>query len=396
TPPGGDWVALFDGTSLDGWTQRNGTAEYRVEDGAIVGRTSDGSPNSFLCTDRGYSDFELRFEVKVDDRLNSGVQIRSNTRGGPTGRVNGPQVEIEASGASGAEAGYLYAEAAGGWMTPGDVRTPHTHFKDGAWNAYRVLAIGATIKVWINDLQVSDLTHEGMYGSHPRGFIGLQVHGIGRGQGPYEVRWRNIEIREVRDEEAGWTHVFNGRDLTGWTTTGNWLVEDGGVLAIRPRSGERGWQRYGAYLWSERAYGDFILDLEYSYPAGGNSGVFFRVGDRTNPVNTGIECQILDSTGKTGAMSHHDHGGIISTVGAAHNMSRQPGEWNRMIVTARGSHLTVDLNGRTIVDIALDESAVKDRPAQGFIGLQDHGRPNDLRFRNVRLKELAAATDRDR
>ena len=76
------------------------------------------------------------------------------------------------------------------------------------------------------------------------------------------------------------------------------------MIAIRPREGEQGWQRYGAYLWSERQYGDFILDLEYSYPAGGNSGVFFRVGERTDPVNTGIECQILDSSEKEGRDEH--------------------------------------------------------------------------------------------
>ena len=60
------WVPLFDGVTLDGWTQRNGTATYRVEDGVIVGRTKPGSPNSFLCTNRDYSDFELKFDVKVD------------------------------------------------------------------------------------------------------------------------------------------------------------------------------------------------------------------------------------------------------------------------------------------------------------------------------------------
>ena len=83
----GDWVALFDGKSLEGWTQRNGTATYRVEDGAIVGKTNEGSPNSFLCTDKPYGDFELEFEVKVDNRLNSGVQIRSQTRGGRSGCI---------------------------------------------------------------------------------------------------------------------------------------------------------------------------------------------------------------------------------------------------------------------------------------------------------------------
>ena len=45
-------VSLFDGKSLKGWTQKNGTAKYRVEDGTIVGTTNEGSPNSFLCTDK--------------------------------------------------------------------------------------------------------------------------------------------------------------------------------------------------------------------------------------------------------------------------------------------------------------------------------------------------------
>lgn len=382
------WISLFDGKTLAGWTQRNGTATYKVEDGAIVGRTSEGSPNSFLCTERAYSDFELRFEVKVDDALNSGVQIRSNTRGGPTGRVNGPQVEIEAGGDGGSVSGYLYAEAVSGWMTPDDARAPHQHFLRGGWNAYRVLASGSRIQTWINGAQVSDLKHDAMYTSHPTGFIGLQVHGIAAGAGPFAVRWRGIELRELRAAEAGWAKLYNGSDLKGWTTTGNWLVEADGVLAIRPRAGELGWERYGAYLWSEREYADFILDLEYNYPAGGNSGVYFRVADRANPVNTGIEAQILDSSKHEGPMTHHDHGGIISTVGASRNMSRAPGEWNRMLVTMRGTHLTVDLNGANIVDIVLDETAVKDRPRSGFIGLQDHGQPNDLCFRNIWIKAL--------
>ncbi len=382
------WVSLFDGKTLDGWTQRNGTATYRVEGDAIVGQTTEGSPNSFLCSNRDYSDFELKFDVKVDNPLNSGVQIRSQTRGDFLGRVNGPQVEIEASGANGAEAGYLYAEAVSGWMTPDDIRKPHKHFKDGEWNAYRVLAVGPRIQVWINGTQISDLVHEATYGSHPRGFIGLQVHGIGRGQGPFEVSWRGIELREIRDTRAGWTQLYNGEDLSGWKTTGNWIPQKNGELLIQPRPGEKGWERYTDYLWSEKKYANFILDVEYAYPPKGNSGIYFRVGDTADPVNQGIEAQILDSTGKEDAMTHHDHGGIISTVGASKNMSRAPGEWNRMIVTARGHHLEVALNDHKIIDVKLDESAVKDRPLEGYIGLQDHGEPHNLRFRNIWLKEL--------
>ncbi len=189
-----EWVSLINGSNLDGWTQRNGTATYRVEGDAIVGKTSEGSPNSFLCTDKLFGDFELTFDVKVDSALNSGVQIRSQSEGGkPGGRVNGPQVEISLD----KMAGYIYGEAAGGWMTPDSDRKPHETFQDGQWNSYRVLAKGEKIQTWINGTQISDLTHQERFKSHPKGFVGLQVHGIGAGQGPYEVRWRNLKLREL-------------------------------------------------------------------------------------------------------------------------------------------------------------------------------------------------------
>ncbi len=192
------YTPIFDGKTLKGWTQRNGTATYRVENNAIVGKTKEGSPNSFLCTDKLYGNFDLKFEVKVDNGLNSGVQIRSQTKDGPKGRVNGPQVEIEMSGKNGAESGYIYGEAAGGWMTPADKRKPHKHFKDGEWNAYRVVAKDAHIQVWINGVQISDLVDKEKLKSHPKGFIGLQVHGIRKGSGPFEVSWRNLSIIELK------------------------------------------------------------------------------------------------------------------------------------------------------------------------------------------------------
>lgn len=385
TAAAGEWKPLFDGETLGGWTQRNGAAVYTVSGGAIVGKTTEGSPNSFLCSDAEYGDFELEFDVLVDCGLNSGVQIRSQTRGGPTGRVNGPQVEIECSGENGAEAGYIYGEAAGGWMTPEEARQPHQHFVDGQWNHYRVRAIGANIKVWINGALISDLTHAERYASHPRGFVGLQVHGIRSGTGPYEVRWRNIRIREFDD---AWQALFNGKDLEGWTTKGNWSVPEPGVVMIEPREGEFGWERYDAYLWSERTFSDFVLEVDYLYPEGGNSGVYFRVEDRDSPVDHGIEAQILDSSKLEREMTAHDHGGIIRTAAPTKNMSMQPGEWNHMVVTCEGRWVSVDLNGERIVHVDTEGTPVGDRPLEGYIGLQDHGRPNDLKFRNIRILEL--------
>ena len=132
------WVELFDGKTLDGWTQRNGTAEYAVIDGTIQGTTKKGSPNSFLCSDRFYGDFELEFDVKLSsDELNSGVQIRSHSI--PThknGRVHGPQVEIDARRHS----GYIYDEAGRGWLsTNRDDPASAAAYRSGEWNRYRVI-----------------------------------------------------------------------------------------------------------------------------------------------------------------------------------------------------------------------------------------------------------------
>ncbi len=173
------WIKLFDGKSLVGWTQLNGTATYSVENGAIVGRTTKGSPNSFLCTDKDYGDFELQFEVLVDDDLNSGVQIRSRkiteadldripkvfglkNLGQPVGRYGGPQVEIAASTRV---SGYVYGEAMGtGWLSEepqsDDPGAGHAYFVSGKWNAYKIIARGSRIQVYINDHLVEDLDNK--------------------------------------------------------------------------------------------------------------------------------------------------------------------------------------------------------------------------------------------
>jgi hypothetical protein len=191
-PSGDGWKPLFNGTDLSGWQQRNGWAIYRVSDGTILGTTSKDSPNSFLCTSEDFADFELKFQVKVDDGLNSGVQIRSKSLAErDAGRVHGPQVEIEASGGT---AGYVYGEATGrNWISPD--QPPHKHFKKGEWNQYYIRANGKRIQTWLNGRLVEDLTDPL---SHDSGFIGLQVHSIGADQGPFQVQWKDIAIRPVQ------------------------------------------------------------------------------------------------------------------------------------------------------------------------------------------------------
>lgn len=184
------WHLLFNGKNFDGWEQHGGDAVYKVEDGVIVGHSVPNTPNSFMCTKKKFTDFELFFEVKVDDALNSGVQIRSNIKGND--RVYGPQVEIESAPG---ESGYIYGEGTGrGWLSQ-DRRKKDT-FKNGKWNQYRVLAKGNRIKTWVNGIPVADLEDDK---ASQKGFVGLQVHGVGGREEPLYVRWRNIRLRELNE-----------------------------------------------------------------------------------------------------------------------------------------------------------------------------------------------------
>lgn len=186
-------------------------------------------------------------------------------------------------------------------------------------------------------------------------------------------------------QNDGFVDMFNGKDLTGWQTTGNWQYDADGNITLIPRLGETGWTRYDAYLTTDRKYKDFILDLEFKFNAKGNSGVFCRVGDLKDHVISGFEVQILDTHGKENP-GHHDCGGIIRTIGPSKNMVKPAGEWNRYTISVIKSHLTVIQNGEKIVDIDLSKSAMKDRPLEGYISFQDEAKR--IWYRNVRIKEL--------
>lgn len=189
--PGADWTPLFDGESLDGWTQHGGKAAFTVEDGCIVGETRPNTSNSFLCTSRDYDNFVLELDVNVDNELNSGVQVRSHAREGDD-VVYGYQVEIDPTN-RGFSAG-IYEEQGRGWIaqpTPDEVA--HCAFVLGDWNHYRVEAEDGRIRTYLNGIPVADLQDD----KTASGFIGLQVHAVGGRTDPLRVRWKNLRIREL-------------------------------------------------------------------------------------------------------------------------------------------------------------------------------------------------------
>jgi hypothetical protein len=192
------WIELFDGETLEGWTRRGGNAEYEVRDGVIVGKTAPPtSPNTFLCSNEEFGDFELEFEVKYLEGkpFNSGVQIRSKAE---NNKVSGPQVEIEPSPG---QAGYIWGESSTReWVYPSEADghnpEPHENFKNDDWNQYRVVAKGPRLQVWLNGEMVADVEDEYHAENYPKGFIGLQVHRIGPSS-QRTVGWKNIRIKPL-------------------------------------------------------------------------------------------------------------------------------------------------------------------------------------------------------
>ncbi len=113
-------------------------------------------------------------------------------------RVHGPQVEIAASGSS----GYIYGEALDtGWLSEdrSDAKA-QAAFKKGRWNQFLVRAQGNSIKTWVNGVPVADLVD--VKSKMSKGFIAIQVHGVKKGTGPYEVRWRNLFVRELKSARS--------------------------------------------------------------------------------------------------------------------------------------------------------------------------------------------------
>jgi len=193
--------------------------------------------------------------------------------------------------------------------------------------------------------------------------------------------------RSDEKPSSGWVNLLAGGDLAGhWTTKGNWKLGKDGVLSLTPRPGEKGWDRFDAYLWSKKQYKDFEADFEYKVNKGGNSGFYFHVGDLKDPVAKGIEVQIYASHGRKGKLTDHDSGGIIPGFPPTKNAAKPTDEWNRMQVTVKGRTVIVVLNGEKVNEVSLDDAKLKTRPPTGYIGFQDHGLP--LWLRNIRVREL--------
>ena len=169
---------------------------------------------------------------------------------------------------------------------------------------------------------------------------------------------------------GGWTPLFDGKTLKGWNTVGdaNWEVVDGVVQASK--------SSVNSYLVTPISYTDFQITLDFWVTDDANSGVFIRCDDPKNiSQNSAYEVNIFDTrpdqTYRTGA---------IVDVAKPASVVMTGGRWNTYDITARGSKITVILNGMTMVDIN------DTKHARGPVALQ-YG-AGTVKFRNVRIRTL--------
>ncbi|MEJ7607265.1 MAG: DUF1080 domain-containing protein [Bryobacteraceae bacterium] len=231
---------LFDGKTLKGWQQCNGTAQYKADGDAIVGTTVEGSPNSFLCTDRDYGDFILEYEVKADVALNSGVQIRSHKfeRDTVVHTFNGKETKEESGLRDDSRLpdrncerqkrciGSIYDEARRGWLfraTADALALLHSKTMSGTASKWKP---GDVIRTrerhdCANLVDSMDLT----------GVIALQVHAY-KGEKPAQVRWRDIKIADLGKHV--WRPIWDGKSLDSWAKTGgaDWTVQDRAIRGV--------------------------------------------------------------------------------------------------------------------------------------------------------------------
>jgi hypothetical protein len=423
---------IFDGKSLAGWKQLGGAADYKVIDGAIVGSSRPGVPNSFLVTEKDYGDFILEFDVSQQvGPTNSGVQFRSlSTPDFENGRVHGYQADIDPSERQ--WSGGIYEEAQRGWFYTGEMNPPSKAlYKFGEWNHYRIEAIGPRLRVWINASPAADVIDD----VTKKGFFGLQVHSINSPDEAGRITsWKNLRVQtknlkrmppmgifirnnlpnnlDAEEKAQGWrllwdgktTHGWRGADATAFPGKG-WSFANG-ELAVGPKSG-------GGDIMTDEQFGAFELQMEFKVSAGANSGIFYLLTSPQDPASgapLGLEYQILDDErhpdaklgidGNRTIASLYDiypRAKLMTNVGIAPRVD----VWQHARIVARPDG-TVEhwLNGIKVLEFKrgsddyrahVATSKFKATPAfgeaqKGRILLQDHG--DAVAFRSIKIRTL--------
>lgn len=436
-----NWESLFEGKNLDDFVKHQGTADYILEDNVLTGISKVKIPSTYLCTKETYTDFILELDVKIDYGLNSGIQFRSNSIPEfKNGQVHGYQAEIDVSERK--WSGGIFDQSRRGWIYPVTMnKKGQNAFVNGAWNKYRIEAVGSSIRTWINGVQVTNLVDD----MTAEGFIAFQVHSIGNNpdrdglkvhwkdakiltENPQEYRWpvsnHAKEFSHLKNEltpnekRKGWRLLWDGKTTDGWIGAKldhfpevGWEIKDGELSVLESGGAE---SRNGGDIVTVDDFSNFELELDFKITKGANSGIKYFVDTEINkgPGSAiGCEFQILDDKehpdAKKGTSSNRTVGSLYDLI-TAHSYSEpnkrkrgaNPGDWCKARIIVKGGHVEHYLNNIKVVEYNRHSQMFKalvayskyskypnfGQAASGKILLQDHG--NSVSFRSIKVREF--------
>ena len=402
------FVPMFNGKDLTGWqglvenpiarskmkpaelarkqaeANRKMTDNWSVRDGCIW--FSGAGDN--LCSIKEYGDFEMYVDWKITKKGDSGIYLR----GSPQVQIwDTSRVEVGAQVGSGG----LYNNLK-------NVSKPLVVADNqiDEWNTFRIIMIGEKVSVWLNGSLVVDNTILENYWDRsipifPKGPIELQAHGN-------QLAFRDIYVREISEKEynltpeekaAGFVSLFNGRNIDNWIGDKEAYAAEDGMIVVKPDKGNVG------NLYTENEYSDFIFRFEFQLTPAANNGLGIRAPLTGDAAYAGMELQILDNEAPVYAnlQPYQYHGSVYGVIPARRGFLKPVGEWNYEEVIARGTRITITLNGTVILDGDIAgprDNGTMDhnnhpglKNQSGHIGFLGHG--SVVKFRNIRIKDLS-------
>ncbi|MHC4495446.1 MAG: 3-keto-disaccharide hydrolase, partial [Planctomycetota bacterium] len=188
-----------------------------------------------------------------------------------------------------------------------------------------------------------------------------------------------LEVWKVSD----WSDLRTPQKVKG----APWRLEDGVLYGLNKRT----------WIISPEQYGDFVLKLESKITRGSNGGIGLRFPPYGDPAYTAMEIQVVDHEVyyRGSSQPQQRTGSIYDEIAPSKDVVRPPGEWNSWEITARGSRVSIVLNGEKIIDADLSREtkarqqkgpALVKRPLKGHIGFQNLN--GSITLRNIRIKTL--------
>lgn len=386
------WELLFDGKTLDGWKDYNGTGlteSWTVVDGCIQAKGEGSDASGYIVTEREFENFILSWDWKLSKGGNSGMLYHVVER--PQFHVpyvTGPEYQLidEAN----------FPEPLEEWQKLGvdyAMYLPDRSLMEvnpyGEWNNSMIVFDNGHVEHWLNGVKILEFEawtddwferrNSGKwldapeYGLARKGLLCLQDHGD-------PASFRNIKVKEL-PRKTREVELFNGRDLHGWEAYGNelWYVQDGLLVC------ESGPDKEYGYLATREYYDDFDLTVEFRQEYDGNSGVFIRSFIEEGVKINGWQVEVAPKGEGTGGVYESYGRGWLEQITPEKEEVLKEGEWNTLRIRVEGDRITSWLNGVEMVDFRDGKIGA----GQGRIALQIHDRGGiKVLWRNLKLTTL--------